>query len=39
MEGLVDDRLRLTMRRQFMLLVFGIVLFTAGLTLLWAELI
>jgi len=36
---LVDDRLRLTIWRQFMLLVLGIAIFTAGLTLLWADVI
>jgi hypothetical protein len=36
---LVDDQLRSTIRRQFVLLLLGVVIFTAGLTLLWADLI
>ena len=37
--ALVDDQLRLTIRRQFVFLLLGVVIFTAGLTLLWADLI
>ncbi len=39
MEGLMDDQHWVTIRRQLMLLVLGVAIFTTALTLLWAELI
>ena len=39
MGTLVNDQLRSMIRREFMLLALGMVIFVTGLALLWADLI
>jgi hypothetical protein len=36
---LMDDRLRLMIRRQFLLLMLGMLIFVTGLALLWTEIL